>query len=140
RLIRAENDIVVQLHEQLDYAEILYNQGLYLQSLKVLDRIKEYAREYHQYSYTLETLFFEQKIEALHITRSMQDRAGKLADEMQDVNEKIQLTGKLSSLSLQLYGWYIQHGVARNEKNEGAGKEFIECRVSAPVPSIERFY
>ncbi len=79
RLIRGENNIVIQLHEQLDYAEILYNQGLYLQSLKVLDRIKELAGQYHQYSYVLETLFFEQKIEALHITRSMQDRAGKLA-------------------------------------------------------------
>jgi hypothetical protein len=100
RLIRGENDIVVQIHEQLDYAEILYNQGLYLQSLKVLDRIKDYAREYYQYSYVLETLFFEQKIEALHITRSMQDRAGKLAGEMQLVNERIQLSGALSSLSL----------------------------------------
>ena len=41
----SEQDIVIQLHEQLDYAEILYNQGLYLQSLKILDRIKEYARD-----------------------------------------------------------------------------------------------
>jgi hypothetical protein len=46
RLIRSEHDIVIQLHEQFDYAEILYNQGLYLQSLKVLDRIKTDAREY----------------------------------------------------------------------------------------------
>ena len=35
-------------------------------------------------------LFFEQKIEALHITRSMQDRADKLADEMEAVNEQLQ--------------------------------------------------
>ncbi len=43
RLIRSENNIDIQLHEQLDYAGILYNKGLYLQSLKVLDRIKENA-------------------------------------------------------------------------------------------------
>ncbi len=140
RLIRGENDIVVQLHEQLDYAEILYNQGLYLQSLKVLDRIKEYARDYHQYSYMLETLFFEQKIEALHITRSMQDRAGKLAAEMQEVNEKIRLAGSLSSLSLQLYGWYIQHGVARNEKDEIAVKEFFESKLPQRMPALNGFY
>ncbi len=140
RLIRSEQDIVIQLHEQLDYAEILYNQGLYLQSLKILDRIKEYAREYHQYGYVLETLFFEQKIEALHITRSMQDRAGKLAAEMQDVNDQLQLTGKLSSLSLQLYGWYIQHGVARNEKDEIAVKEFFESRLPARMPDRKGFY
>ena len=140
RLIRGEQNIVLQLHEQVDYAEILYNQGLYLQSLKVLDRIKEYARQYHQYSYVLEVLLFEQKIEALHITRSMQDRALKLADEMEAVNEQIRLSGKLSSLSLQLYSWYIQHGVARNEKDEIAVKEFFETRLPVPMPSNNGFY
>ncbi|HEY2348113.1 MAG TPA: hypothetical protein VGH64_03810 [Puia sp.] len=140
RLIRGEQNIVIQLHEQVDYAEILYNQGLYLQSLKVLDRIKEYARQFHQYSYVLEVLLFEQKIEALHITRSIQDRALKLADEMEAVNEKIHLAGKLSSLSLQLYSWYIQHGVARNEKDEIAVKEFFETRLPVPMPSNNGFY
>ena len=140
RLIRGENDIVIQLHEQLDYAEILYNQGLYLQSLKVLDRIKEYAREYHQYSYVLETLFFEQKIEALHITRSIQDRALKLADEMRAINRQLQLSGSLSSLSLQLYSWYIQHGVARNENDEIAVKDFFESRLPAEKPAAGAFY
>ncbi len=140
RLIRGENNIFLQLHEQLDYAEILYNQGLYLQSLKVLDRIKEMGREFHQYSYVLETLFFEQKIEALHITRSMQDRAGRLAEEMQAVNEQILLAGALSSLSLQLYGWYIQHGVARNEKDEIAVKEFFESRLPSKMPAVNGFY
>ena len=140
RLIRGDNDVIILLHEQLDYAEILYNQGLYLQSLKVLDRIKEYAREYHQYSYVLETLFFEQKIEALHITRSMQDRAEKLFSEMKSVIEQIQLAGNLSSLSLQLYSWYIQHGVARNEKDEIAVKEFFESRLPQEAQLIKGFY
>ena len=106
----------------------------------MLDRIKEYAREYHQYSYVLETLFFEQKIEALHITRSMQDRAGKLAAEMEEVNEKIQIAGTLSNLSLQLYSWYIQHGVARNEKDEIAVKEFFESRLPARCRHLKGFY
>ena len=43
RLIRQEDNIDIQLHEQLDYARILYNKGLYLQSLKTLDRIKDAA-------------------------------------------------------------------------------------------------
>jgi tetratricopeptide (TPR) repeat protein len=140
RLIRHENNIEIQLHEQLDHAEILYNQGLYLQSLKVLDRIKEYARDYHQISYVLQILFFEQKIEALHITRSMQDRAGRLAKEMETANAQLMLTGSLSSLSLQLYSWYIQHGVARNEKDEKAVKEFFESRLPLEQQSFRTFY
>src|SRR6266513_2859729 len=41
RLISDESNIDILLHEQMAYARILYNKGLYLQSLKVLDRLKE---------------------------------------------------------------------------------------------------
>lgn len=81
RLIKDDSNIDIQLHEQMDYARILYNKGLYLQSLKVLDRMKETARAHNQVTYLLQVLFFEKKIEALHITRSMQDRAEKLTSE-----------------------------------------------------------
>ncbi len=140
RLIRHENNLGIQLHEQLDHAEILYSQGLYLQGLKVLDRIKEYARSLHQISYVLQILFFEQKIESLHITRSMQDRADRLAEEMKQANEQMTLTGSLSSLSLQLYSWYIQHGVARNEKDEKTVKEFFESQLPLQQTSSQTFY
>ena len=41
---------------------------------------------------------------------------------------------------LQLYGWYIQHGVARNEKDEIAVKEFFESRLPAAMPASKGFY
>ncbi|MBK8788156.1 MAG: hypothetical protein IPN43_17105 [Chitinophagaceae bacterium] len=37
RLLKSSDSIDLQLHEQLDYARILYNKGLYLQSLKILN-------------------------------------------------------------------------------------------------------
>ena len=76
RLLESVQNIDIQLHEQLDYARILYNKGLYLQSLKILDKIKETARANNQVSLLVQVIFLEKKIEALHITRSMQDRAG----------------------------------------------------------------
>ena len=59
---------------------------------------------------------------------------------MEAVNEQLQLAGKLSSLSLQLYGWYIQHGVARNEKDEIAVKEFFESKLPSKMPAVKGFY
>src|SRR5215475_13010014 len=102
RLIRQEYNIDIQLHEQLDYARILYNKGLYLQSLKVLDRIKELARAKNQLTFLLQILFFEKTIESLHITRSMQDRADQLADELDEVNDRLGIISQLSNLSLEL--------------------------------------
>ena len=48
RIIRDENNIDMQLHEQMDHARILYNKGLYLQSLKLLDKMKETAKSQQQ--------------------------------------------------------------------------------------------
>ncbi len=140
RLIKNENNIDIQLHEQLDYARVLYNQGLYLQSLKMLDRIKENAKAYNQLTFLLQVLFIEQKIEALHITRSMQDRADSLANEMDEVNRRLTITGRLSNLSLELYSWYIKNGHARNEKDEMAVQEFFEKHLPDNLASCNGFY
>src|ERR1700754_2547706 len=140
RLIRQEENIDIQLHEQLDYARILYNKGLYLQSLKTLDRIKENARAHNQVTFLLQVLFFEKTIEALHITRSMQDRADQLASEVDAVNEQLGLISRLSNLSLELYSWYIRNGGARNEKDEEAVQEFFEKQLPAHINDCQNFY
>ena len=140
RLIRDESNIDLQLHEQMDFAKILYNKALYLQSLKMLERIKENARTYHQLSYVLQALTFEKKIESLHITRSMENRAEQLARETEKVNEQWLMLGKLSNLALQLYSWYIQMGHARDEKDVLAVKTFFETNLPAGARSVETFY
>jgi hypothetical protein len=140
RLIRQEENIDIQLHEQLDFARILYNKGLYLQSLRTLDKIKENARAHNQVTFLLQVLFFEKTIEALHITRSMQDRADQLAAEVNDVNDRLQQISVLSNLSLELYSWYIRNGVARNEKDEAAVQEFFEKNLPADYSLCQGFY
>src|ERR1044071_9247049 len=46
RLIKSEESIDLMLHEQLDYARILYNKGLYHQSLKILEKVKDLSLTY----------------------------------------------------------------------------------------------
>ena len=139
RLISDENNIDIQLHEQMAHARILYNKGLYLQSLKVLDKMKEAARAHHQLTYLQQVLFFEKKIEALFITRSMRNRADQLTQESEEVNEKVSVVNKLSNLSLQLYSWYIQHGHARNQKDFDELKEYFETHLPKHLTK-ESFY
>ena len=97
RLIN-DDSIDISLHEQMDYARILYNKGLYHQSLKVLDKLKEQAKIHNQLTYLQQVLFFEKKIEALYITRSMQDRADYLSKESDEVNDSLSLVSQLSNL------------------------------------------
>ncbi|HVM88458.1 MAG TPA: hypothetical protein VMT76_09730 [Puia sp.] len=140
RLIRNEDNIDMLLHEQMDFARILYNRGLYLQSLKTLDKIKELAQKNNQLTFLLQVLFFEKKIEALHITRSMQDRAERLATEVDETNKRLQTIGSLSNLSLQLYSWYIKNGHARNKADEAAVQKFFEDGLSSGNGNCASFY
>ncbi|MEO6001490.1 MAG: hypothetical protein ABIN89_31850 [Chitinophagaceae bacterium] len=140
RLLNNDDNIDIQLHEQMDHARILYNKGLYLQSLKILDKIKENAKAHNQLTFLLQVLFFEKKIEALHITRSMQDRADQLTQEVNYVNNRLVMVSQLSNLSLQLYSWYIKNGHARNEKDEIAIKKFFEEYLSFDVQGVTGFY
>ncbi|MEO8771293.1 MAG: hypothetical protein ABI402_14455 [Ferruginibacter sp.] len=140
RLIKTQESIDLQLHEQLDYARILYNKGLYLQSLKILEKAKELAINYNQDSFLIQVISLEKKIEILHITRSMQDRADRLSMEADDINEKRSMITKLSNLALQLYSWYIKNGHARNEKDEAGIKSFFKTHMPKEAYKQTAFY
>jgi hypothetical protein len=140
RIIKGENNIDMLLHEQMDHARILYNKGLYLQSLKVLEKMKDLAKANHQLTHLQQVLFFEKKIEALFITRSMQDRADQLSAESDNVNARLSLISRLSNLSLQLYSWYIKHGHARNKRDEEELKTILDTHLPDEAKKAQGFY
>jgi len=138
RVLKDERNTDLQLHEMMDNARILYNKGLYHQTLKILERLKEFARTHHQLTYLQQALFFEKKIEALYITRSLQTRADELSSEANAVNKTIANINALSNLTLLLYGWYIQNGHARNEKDLKTAQQFMEGNL--PTDIGDSFY
>ncbi|MBE2231101.1 MAG: hypothetical protein IAE96_10690 [Chitinophagaceae bacterium] len=140
RLIKEEENIDIRLHEQMDHARILYNKGLYMQSLKMLDRLKDTARSYQQLTFLEQALFFEKKIETLFITRSMQDRADRLQQESESVHQQLTHVNNLSNLALQLYSWYIRHGHARNEKDIREIDQFFARHLPAGAADGKGFY
>ena len=136
RSICNNDNVDIYLHEQLDFARILYGKGLYLQSLKVLDKLKAFAKQHKQVTYQQIAIIFEKKIEALHITRSLANRAEELSKESNDVSIRLFRINKLSNLALELYSWYIQHGHARDEKEVHAVKTFFEAN-SLPLYDVK---
>jgi hypothetical protein len=140
RLLKNVQDIDIQLHEQLDYARILYNKGLYHQSLKILDKLKIHARAEHQVAFLVQVLALEKKIETLHITRSLEDRAETLSRETETVVAHLQNVTALSNLALRLYSWYIKNGHARNEHEEEAVKKFFKENLPEETARPDSFY
>ncbi|MEY2648975.1 MAG: hypothetical protein RL282_1688 [Bacteroidota bacterium] len=140
RLIRLEQTVDIQLHEQLDYARILYNKALYHQSLRLLQRTKELAKTHNQITYWVQALFMEKKIETLHITRSFEDRAEVLVAEVEELNLRLGMVGKLSNLALMLYGWYIKNGHVRDEKDIEAVKKYFQESLPEEAAGFSGFY
>ena len=140
RLLKSTNSIDLQLNEQFDYAHILYKKGLFLQSLKILEKAKEIAKTNQKFTFLVQIVALEKRIETLHITRSMQDRAEQLATEAIEVSQHIDSVARLSNLSLQLYSWYIKHGHTRNKDDEVAVTSFMRTHLPAEAWSKTGFY
>ena len=79
RLNPVNQNIRVQIREQLDFATILYQKGLYKQSLKILEKAKSVAIDNEEKNVAYEIVELEKIIETQYITRSIPDRANELA-------------------------------------------------------------
>ncbi len=140
RLIKDENNIDILLHEQMDHARILFNKGLRLQSLHVLDKMKKLAAAHNQVTYLMQILFFEKKIESLYITRSIESRADELISEVNVATAKISTIANLSNLALKLYSWYIKNGHARTAADDMAIQKIFNDQLPKDVQLCTHFY
>ena len=119
RLIHIQKNIDIEIREQLDFARILYGKGMYMQALKILERIKKTAREHQQDILHLEILEFEKHIEARHITRSRSVK-GKLEGLLDESAKRSRITlaaSLLFNLNIEMQGYYIMYGHIRSDKD-----------------------
>lgn len=129
RLNPVNQNIRVQIREQLDFATILYQKGLYKQSLKLLDKAKTMAIDNEEKNVAYEIVELEKIIETQYITRSIPDRADELAREAKDLSLHNVMTSKLSNLSLQLYGMMLKVGYVRNDEDLNEVREYFEAHI-----------
>ena len=106
----------MQIREQLDFATVLYQKGLYKQSLKILDKAKTIANRYEEKYAAFEIVELEKVIESQYITRSMSNRAEALIHDASYLAAENQLCSDLSNLSLQLYERLIKAGYAKSDE------------------------
>lgn len=131
RLIYIQKNIDIQIREQLDFARILYGKGMYMQSLRLLERIKQTAVDHHQDVLHLEILEFQKLIESRHVTHSRQVE-NKMERLLMESLQRSQIThdiNLLSALNIQVHGYYIQFGHATNEAGRLNSIEFFNTHV-----------
>ena len=107
----------IQLREQLDFATILYQKGLYKQALKILDKAKQSALELDEKSIASEIIELEKVIESQFITRSIDGRADELILQSSKISQQNLYATQLSNLSLKLYSEMLTHGYIKNDND-----------------------
>ncbi len=119
RLIHISKNIDIQIREQIDFARILYGKGLYRQSLRLLEKIKEIASKHHQDILHLEIVEFQKLIEERHITRSrsIKNKMENLVSESERRAEVNLSACTLSNLKIDIHGHYIKYGHVKNSKD-----------------------
>lgn len=140
RLLKSSDSLDLQLNEQFDYAHILYKKGLFHQSLRILEKVKETAKANQKFNFLPQAIALEKRIENLHITRSKQNRAEELSAEANEVSLHIDRVARLSNLALHLYSWYIQHGHVRNTDDEKDIRAFMKHNLPADAWQQTGFY
>lgn len=129
RLLNVQHISVMQIHEMIDFARILYDKYLFRQALSTLDRAKTLALEYQKFTLALEIVEFEKRIESLHMNRSATDRAKGLSDQAEALSRRIGNINDLSNLSVQLYSLNLQLGYVRSEKDRKMVTDFFKARL-----------
>ena len=140
RLLRTGDSIDLQLSEHLDHARILYNKGLKIQSLRILEKAKEQAVAHHKFNTLVQLLSLEKKIELLHITRSSTEKTQILAEEAIANSEHIDRVTRLSNLALLLYRWYVLNGHARNAEDEKNVHAYFKSNLPKEEGKVSGFY
>lgn len=126
RWLSRQKDIRINIRQQIDYAQVLYNKGLYQQSLRLLGKAKAKAIKYDEIELKMHVVGFEKKIEGRHITRSIENRAEELSEEATKSIRQLTSLNHFSNLSLNMYGMYLKMGHVRNEKEALMLRTFFE--------------
>ncbi|RAV29273.1 hypothetical protein [Sinomicrobium soli] len=129
RLNPVNQNIRIQIREQLDFATILYHKGLYRQSLKILEKAKQFAIENEEKNIAFEIVEFEKIIETQYITRSISGRADELSVQAKELSIQNVIASRLSNLSLQLYGILLKSGYVKSDEEHQRIAEYFNSRL-----------
>ncbi|MBQ4278973.1 MAG: hypothetical protein IJC16_03335 [Rikenellaceae bacterium] len=144
RLLNVQHSEPMQLREQLDFARILYDKGLYRQCTKTLEKSLEQALALEQYAAALDIIEFQKQIESLNTQSDSASRVEAISRQASEMSRRSETINDLSRISMQLYGLYLTLGYARTQKDLDLILQYFRPRLApyagAELSFLERFY
>ena len=108
RMNPVNKNIRIQIREQLDFATILYQKGLYKQSLKVLEKVKLLAAKYEEKFSAYDIVELEKVLKLLEITPTIKIEISGHTDSDGDDDSNLELS---INRAKAVVNWLIDNGI-----------------------------
>jgi len=142
RLLEVQHTVPAQLREQLEFARILYDKGLYRQGLKIIEKAKETAIANEEHALAIEIIGLQTKLEGTNMPQEAEGTV--LSKEIAVLCSRINNISKISSVVMQLYSLYLKLGYARTQKDLDMIIRFFKPKLEryhdAELSFLEKFY
>ena len=119
RLLDVQRTVPMQLREQIDFARILYDKGLFRQSSKMLDKAKETALANEQYTAAIDIIDFRKKMDTLSVARGVMSKSEAASRQAIELCGRIENVNELSNAGVQLYALYLPAGLCPDAEGSG---------------------
>ncbi|MDJ1501797.1 hypothetical protein [Xanthocytophaga agilis] len=134
----------VQIREQIDFAQLLFNKRLYQQGLSCLRKAKKLAIANGNLELRLEIIKLEKRILLFTNSHGTTSQVDEIIRETSQITEQINNINIFSNLAIRLNSLYTRIGYIRNEQEYLKVKDYFHTTIppieEEKLSSIEKIY
>lgn len=144
RLLGGQHSALLNLQEQVDFARLLFDKGLYCQSEKVLAKAAVMAAELEQHAVSILIAELGRQVYECKVSGEMTHLSTTANREIMDTCSQLETANELSNLAIRLYSLHLQLGYARSQKDLDLLNSYFKPRLDSyagrSLSFSERFY
>ncbi|MFN6944989.1 MAG: hypothetical protein ACK4ND_08560 [Cytophagaceae bacterium] len=137
RQYNAPRILDIQIREQIDYAQLLFERRLYLQGLNCLRKARKLASIHDNPELQLEIIKLEKSVLMNTIDQDTETKVDQLIFSVKHLLKKINNIALFSNLSIKLNSFYTRTGYIKDEEDFIQVKRFFEENLTVPQGNEE---
>lgn len=115
----------IQIREQIDFAQLLFERRLYAQGMACLKKAKKLSKTHDNLELQLEIIKLEKSVLMQTIDHDTVSKVDRIIEEVSQINSRINNINIFSNLSIKLNSFYTRIGYIRDEQDFLKVKEFF---------------
>ncbi len=129
RMLNAQHSITLQIKEQIDFANILFDKGLYQQAEKLLEKAAQQAKEFDEAPLLLDIITLHKRVKVMNVSSDMTRISEKVIRESESIFRHIESINNLSKMAIRMLALHQEIGYARSQKDLDMLNNYIKPKL-----------